>query len=162
MVITLFKWMTLFAVMSFHPFYVCVTEVNYNDSEKIMEITTRIFTDDFEKTLSQHTGKLVSITKPKNKIELEQTIHNYFDKNLSLKVNGSSAKFSFIGFEIEDDAVLCYLQIEKITKIKSVEISNTLLHDFNKNQANIIHVIVGGERKSVKLDSPKNFVNFTF
>ena len=162
MVIALFKWMFFSAVLCAHPVYVCVTEVNYNNSEKMIEITSRIFTDDFEKTLSQNSKSLVNVSQPKNKVELEKQISSYFSQHLSFKVNDSTTPFSFIGYEIEDDAILCFLQVEKVQGVKKIEISNTLLHDFNKDQANIIHVVVGGERKSVKLDSPKNKASFNF
>ncbi|HXL58320.1 MAG TPA: DUF6702 family protein, partial [Chitinophagaceae bacterium] len=37
-----------------HPFFVSMTDINYNSKEKELEISVRIFTDDFENTLRKY------------------------------------------------------------------------------------------------------------
>jgi hypothetical protein len=37
-----------------HPFHVSVVEINYNATDKTLEISCKIFTDDFEKVLAQN------------------------------------------------------------------------------------------------------------
>ena len=55
----LFKWLLVGGILltpssgTHHPIYVSVTEIEHNAKDKTLEISCKIFTDDFEKTLAQ-------------------------------------------------------------------------------------------------------------
>ena len=77
----LFKWLLLGGLALnpstiYHPIYVSVTEIEHNAKDKTLEISCKIFTDDFEKTLSQAYKTYVDLLKPKDKNALYQ--HWYF------------------------------------------------------------------------------------
>lgn len=137
-----------------HPFYVAVTEINHNTSAKTLEITSKIFLDDFEKVLTQKNKVVVSISQPKEKKVLDAQISQYVRDHLSLKIDSKDAPLNYLGFEKEGDAVYCYLEAVSIPSIKKLEVKNSLLHDLNNNQINIIHINAGGSRKSHKLNFP--------
>ena len=145
-----------------HPFYVCVTEINHNAADKTLEISCKIYADDFEKVLTQKNKSVVSISHPKDKAALDKWINLYIRDHLSLKADGKQANYSYLGFEKEDDAVYCYMQVDNIATVKKIDVVNTMLHDLNNNQINIIHVTVGGNRKSHKLDFPDSQAAFSF
>jgi hypothetical protein len=145
-----------------HPFYVCVTEINHNVVDKTLEISCKIFADDFEKVLTQKNKSVVSISQPKDKVALDKLINQYIKGHLSFKADNKEANFSYLGFEKENDAVYCYLQVDNISAVKKIDIVNTMLHDLNNNQINIMHVNVGGNRKSLKLDFPDSQAMFSF
>lgn len=145
-----------------HPFYVCVTEINHNVVDKTLEISCKIFSDDFEKVLTQKNKSVVSISQPKDKAALDKLINLYITSHLSFKTDNKQAYFSYLGFEKENDAVYCYLQVDNISTVKKIDIVNTMLHDLNNNQINIMHVNVGGNRKSLKLDFPESKAMFSF
>ena len=54
MVFSLFKWLAILGFVSLHPFHVSTTEINQNAKDKILEISCRIFTDDFESILEKN------------------------------------------------------------------------------------------------------------
>jgi len=145
-----------------HPFYVCVTEINHNVVDKTLEISCKIFADDFEKVLTQKNKSVVSISQPKDKAALDKLINQYIKGHLSFKADSKEANFNYLGFEKEDDAVYCYLQVDNVSAVKKIDIVNTMLHDLNNNQINIMHVNVGGNRKSLKLDFPDSLAVFSF
>ena len=145
-----------------HPFYVCVTEINHNVADKTLEISCKIFADDFEKVLTQKNKSVVSISHPKDKAALDKWINLYIRDHLSFKTDSKQANFNYLGFEKEDDAVYCYLQVDNISAVKKIDVVNTMLHDLNNNQINIMHVNVGGNRKSHKLDFPDSQAVFSF
>ena len=145
-----------------HPFYVCVTEINHNAVDKTLEISCKIFADDFEKVLTQKNKSVVSISQPKDKAALDKLINLYIKSHLSFKADSKQVNFSYLGFEKEDDAVYCYLQVDNISAVKKIDVVNTMLHDLNNNQINIMHVNVGGNRKSLKLDFPESQAAFSF
>ena len=52
--------------------------------------------------------------------------------------------------ETEDqNVVVCYTKITDVTKIKALEVSNTLLIDWNREQQNITHFLINGTKKTV-------------
>lgn len=176
MVASLYKWLivSLFASFTpagskstetgklYHPFFVCVTEVNHNNTDKTLEISAKLFVDDFEKVLTSKHKSVVSISSPKDKALLDAQISQYMKEHLSFKVDGRSVSYNYIGFEKEEDAVYCYLEVSNVPSLKKLDVTNSILHDLNSNQINILHVMVNGERKSQKLDFPKTETSFGF
>ncbi len=162
MVFALFKWLTvaLFAVA--HPYYVSVTEINHNKNDKTLEVTTKIFTDDFEKVLATKYNVKVDLINPPDRKAMDKLINDYVFRHLTVTVDGKPVKFLYLGFEHEEEAVYSYIQAENINQAKKINVSVNLLHDLNENQINILHVTVDGERKSKKLDFPTTDAIFEF
>jgi hypothetical protein len=79
-----------------------------------------------------------------------------------LKADDKAASLFYLGHEVEEDAVFCYLQVNDIGSVKKIELFNTLLYDLNDKQAGIMHVTVKGNRKSTKLDFPVSQATFQF
>jgi len=149
------------ANQSFHPIHVSVTEMNHNATDKTLEISVRIFTDDFEKVLAKNYKTRIDLINPDRKA-MDKLVSDYIKTHLSVKVDGKPVNFSYLGFEKEDEVVNSYLQVDNITTVNKIELVDKLMHDLFTDQTNLIHVMVGGKRKSVKLDYPetKTEVNF--
>ena len=47
-----------------HPFHVSVVEINHNSADKNLEISCKIFTDDFERVLRQNYKTKIDIINP--------------------------------------------------------------------------------------------------
>lgn len=162
MAITLFKWLYILLFHAVHPIYISVTEINHNPNDKTLEISCKLFADDFEKVLTKKTGTAVHILKPKDKASLDKMFAQYLGENFSVKADGKTASLFYLGFEVEEDAVYCYMQANDIASLKKIELFNTLLYDLNDKQAGIMHVTVNGNRKSTKLDYPASQVTIQF
>lgn len=162
MAITLFKWLPALFLSVLHPFYVCVTEINHNETDKTLEVTCKIFTDDFEKVLTQKYKTVISLAEPKDKALLNSRIAAYVQERLSIKADSKPVSYTYLGFEKEDDAVYCYMQVDNIASVKKIEVYNSMLHDLNNNQINIMHVTVKGKRISTKLDFPETAAVFNY
>lgn len=137
-----------------HPFYVSVTEFNHNQKENILEISCKLFADDFETTLKTRYKTVVDISNTKDTRQVEKQVYDYLQKHLILKINGKLATTQFVGFEKENEAVWCYLQVNNITQLKKLEITNSLLYEMYDTQIGIMHAMAGGARKSIRLIHP--------
>ena len=173
MALVLFKWfsvITVFFPIVFerneaklvHPFYVSVTEMNHNASEKTLEISCKIFTDDFEEAISKASAVRVDLASPKDKLAAEKLVASYLEKHLQIKLDGKLAKLEYVGYEREDEAVWSYLQVTNFSAPKKVEITNSLLYESFPQQINLLHVTINGDRKSTKLNNPSANVKFEF
>lgn len=149
------KWWMAVWMTALHPFYVSVTEITHNAAKKELEVSCRIFADDLENTLKAQYKTTFDITKPANRQQVEGLIADYLSKHLQLTLDGKNVPLHFIGYKIEEDAVWSFLEAANVTAPKKVAVRNDLLYARHPSQINMIHVIVGGVRKSTKLDNPK-------
>jgi len=147
-----------------HPFHVSVVEINHNATDKTLEISCKIFTDDFEKVLVQNYKTKVDLTNPPSadRKEMDSLVKKYIFSHLAVSVDGKPGALSYLGFEKDAEAVYSYVQVDNVGSVKKVELINKLMHDMFTDQVNIIHVIVKGERKSTKLDYPATAAKIEF
>ncbi len=139
----------------FHPFYVSVTEINHNAKDKSLEISVRIFTDDFENTLRDlYPNRKVDLINPASVGGMDSLIKYYLLGKMKFGVNGQQRKPEYIGFERVDESVWVYMEITGVPELKVLSVHNPILYEFKQEQINMVHVINGKERQSRKLDNP--------
>ncbi len=174
MVSILFKWLTIFTfgnlpsitntpqAKAVHPLFISVTEIEHNAKGKILEISCKIFTDDFEKTLRQNYKATVDLINPKDKAAMNKLVSDYVQKHLLLTIDNKKASLQFIGYEQQEEGIISYYQVNNITTLKKIDITNNILYEYKKEQIEIIHVTVDGNRKSTKLNNPEDKCSFEF
>lgn len=153
----------LIVLFSFlHPFYISVTDVNHNAKDKSLEISCKIFFDDLEREVKMENKVSFDIIKPVDKSKVNALIADYIKKHLQIKVDGKLLTMNYIGYEIQEDAAWCYLEIPKVSKVGSIEINNNILFKLHSEQINMLNVTVNGQRQSTKLDAPTSRASFRF
>ena len=145
-----------------HPVHISTVEINHNASDKTLEITCKIFWDDFEEILSKINKSRIDLTNNKNIAINNKSIYEYLKANLQLTIDDKKVPLTFVGYEKEDVVIYSYLQVDNVAALKKILVTNTIMHDMFDDQTEIIHVIVNGNRKSTKLDYPANQVSFQF
>jgi hypothetical protein len=145
-----------------HPFYIAVTEINLNTSDKTLEVSCKMFADDLEQIIEKNNHTQLDISADKDKAKFDSYIPAYVRNHLSLSIDGKAGSLSYIGFEKEKESAYCYFQVEHIASLKKLDVIDNLLHDFTADQINIIHVTVNGKRQSTKLDFPEKSASFSF
>ncbi|HEV3326753.1 MAG TPA: DUF6702 family protein, partial [Puia sp.] len=73
---------------------------------------------------------------------------------------GKPVQLHFVGSENEEDGTWSYFQVNDVPTVKRIDAGNDLLYDSFAQQINIMHVTVGGQRQSTRLDCP--MANATF
>jgi uncharacterized protein DUF6702 len=137
-----------------HPFYLSVTDLKYNEKEKAVQGSVKLFVSDLEDALKRQQGKTVDLIHPKDTVQTKALLDAYLKKRLSFKINHKAYTYKLLGFEQEQEAVWMYIEVSGCPLPKTVEIENTLLYDYITGQSNIVHMEVKGERKSSKVDNP--------
>jgi hypothetical protein len=158
MAASLFKWLILLS----HPLYITVTDINHNAKDKTLEISCKMFTNDFEAVLERAAHSKVDLSDTKNKAATDKLIADYVQKHLQLKLDGRSAVIQFVGSEKEEDGTWSYFQVTNIPSVKKIDVSNSLLYDNFSQEINIMHASVGGVKKSTRLDYPASAASFEF
>lgn len=156
------QWLMAGLLSVFHPFYVSVIDISHNAKEATAEISVRIFTDDFEKTLHKFSGAKIDLTHPADKVFVDKQLAAYITQKLRLKINGQPVSLHYIGYEIQRESAWNYFEVTKVTSLKKLEVNCSLLYDFETGQTNIFHVKSNGVEKSFKLDYPLINTVFSF
>jgi hypothetical protein len=128
-----------------HKFYVSISQINYNQETKSIEITLKLFTDDLEFATSNFSKKPVKVIKAE---DADLQIANYIANKFSIVVNNKIRETTYLGKELENDVSWCYLEIKNITKIESIKITNSLFTEQFPDQKNLIHLNINGVEES--------------
>lgn len=145
-----------------HPFYLGVTELKYNPKEKALQGSVKLFTNDLEAALKRIHGKTIDLIHPKDTLKTEKMLDDYLQKRLLIKINGLVKNYELLGFEKEQEAIWMYIEIKNCPVPKKLSFENSLLYDYIKDQSNIVHIEVGTEKKSLKVNNPEKHLLFEF
>lgn len=146
----------------FHPFYISLTDIRYNDAEKTIEIAQKIFWDDLERGLGETNNTKVDFLNPSSPEKLKKMIETYVLKHNQIIINGKKVELHFLGYEIEEDATWIYIEGKNVALPKSVDIRNSILIEQFEDQQNIVNFYVGKKPKSLILYKDKTFGNLAF
>lgn len=156
---TIGLWLSAF---SLHPYYMSVTEIEYKQAEKEIQVACKIFTDDLEEALKKEFAKKVDMVNPAQKKENEQLLQRYLQKHLKLQLDNKAVVLEFFGFEEEGEAIWIYMLANNAAAFKSAVVFNDVLYSYRNEQINIIHFKNKGERKSYRLNYPDSQVTFNW
>ncbi|KZS41281.1 hypothetical protein AWE51_23030 [Aquimarina aggregata] len=146
-----------------HKFYVSVTQIEHNKEQQTLQIISRVFIDDIEDLLKIRYDESLTIDTTKDDPKLDEYLKKYLDQKIKIKVNDKDIAFNFLGKEYEDDLMICYLEVQNISSLEEINISNEVLMDVFEEQQNIVHVKKENQRKSLILEKGKSegLLNFS-
>lgn len=164
----LYKWLLgvatcfFFSGAGMHPIYVSVAELEYNSKARSLEVSCKLFTDDFEKTLRTQYKTAVDLVNPPNRAAMDKLVNEYVLKHFSITINGQQVPLKYLGYEEIEEGIYSYFEAGGVAPPKSLEIYNTLLYTNHEQQMGLMHVTVNGSRKSTKLNNPESRVKLSF
>lgn len=149
----LFLILPLFAFTTVHKFYVSVTNVTYSDKDEAIQITSRIFIDDFEKVLHERYGFNAELATKNESKEADTYIGKYLQAKFIVEIDGENAPYNFIGKKYDADVMICYIEVPEVdlAHTASIQIENEILTDLFDDQQNIVHFKINGKKKSFVL-----------
>src|SRR6267142_2020075 len=135
-----------------HPVHVSVSEINYSEKDKALQITSRIFIDDLELSIrKQRKEPEMDLLAPQNGLTTDLLVSEYLKGHFKIKLDGNPQKMKLLGHEVEDVAIVCYIEAENVKKVKTMEVFNDMITETFEDQSNLVHVTVRGPVKSVRL-----------
>lgn len=145
----------LLSSMTIHKFYVAIYKVEFAPQKKMLQITTRIFVDDLNIALEKKYNRKAFLGEDKESENDIILLKKYLAEKFIIKVNGEQKSMSFLSKELENNVLICYLNSKEISKIKTLEIQNSVLTEIYDEQQNIIQANFNGEKHSLLLTSEK-------
>ena len=137
----------------FHPFHVSVSDIKYKEDKRAIQISTRIFLDDLEMALRAYTGNgNLDIMDEESWDFINTNLEKYLLDRIKLwDGKGREYELNYIGAEIEEDVMWCYIEIEKVKKLERVKVWNSILHEVWSDQENLVHFRAFDKVQSARL-----------
>ena len=145
-----------------HPIFVSVTTVEANAKENILEISSRLYTEDMEAVLKKLNGKTIDLINGKDRTDINNRVKDYMQQHFKLLVNGKSLKTTYLGFEKDSDAIIVYLQVNGNVNTPAFHVYNSLLYDHTSEQLGLMHFVKNGKRVSTRLNYPTTETDISF
>jgi hypothetical protein len=143
--------------------HISVTEIEFDEKDKALEIMMRVFMDDLELTLRNDLNQPeLDILSPKNGKTIDQMVDEYLKKHFKISLDNKAQTINFLGHEEEGDAFIFYLEVSKVKKFKAIQIQNSIITETHDDQSNLVHVTVKEKVKSLRLtrNNPADKITF--
>lgn len=138
-----------------HKYYLSVSEIEYKAESKSLQITTRVFIDDFQDVLNKRYGQSADFTKENGIAENKNLIEKYLTGKLIIKTDNQLVELEYLGGEIEGDQLVLYIEGTEVENFRKILVTNLILTDLYSDQKNVVHVQIGDQIKSFLLVKEK-------
>ena len=105
----------LLATLSFsnpepvHDFYAAIVEIEHNDQSQSWQISLKFFADDLEAILVEQDPSYPGLAKEGE--SALQPLVDYIREHLRFSDSGRSIQYDFVGKELDQEALWCYVEI---------------------------------------------------
>lgn len=146
-----------------HPIHVSVTEIDFDQKDKALEIMMRVFIDDLELSLRNTLNQPeLDILSPKNGVTTDQLVADYLKDHFKIALDNKPQKPTYLGHERESEALILYIQVSNVAQWKTITIRNDIIIATHNDQSNLVHVYVNDKVKSLRLTRNTPEDNLTF
>ncbi|NJN27879.1 MAG: hypothetical protein HC819_18850 [Cyclobacteriaceae bacterium] len=151
MLIVIVRFLAFFAMLGSHPFHVSVCELDHNSKTNTIDISMKLFIDDFQLALQKQGHQDLFIDDETD----QELLSAYLKEKFVLSIDGRQLNWVFLGFELIDEEIKCYLQVKDIVTIASITVENNTLTEHIPDQVNLHHFDYKGTTKSFRTSSAK-------
>ncbi len=156
-------FITLFVIYGFsHKYYVSTSLYDFKQDSGSLQITIRVFQDDFTEIIKKKYQVDISLNNDINSSDIQPKISDYLLSNLSIYLDNNEYDLFYLGSELKNEMIIIYLELEDFPEFKSIELKNTILFDLFEKQQNIIHLKKGVNKRSFILRKDVPNVSFEF
>jgi hypothetical protein len=145
-----------------HKYYVSTSLYNFNNESNSLQITLKVFKDDFATLFIKNEGIDLDNITDLNSLEIKSKISKYLLSNVSVYLDNNKKEIKYLGCDQNIDLIIFYLEIDNFSTFKQIKLKNTVLFELFENQLNIIHVKKEKEKRSfiLRKDSPVTLFEF--
>ena len=160
------KFLLLFIIpflsFSTHKYYLSLTQINYKEKSKSVQIIINVFIDDIETALNKDYNIDLQLATKKELNDNDTYFKKYLNDKLLFKIDENAKYFTYIGKEYDGDLVYFYLEIEDIKQLKTIDITNNILTTHFPKQQNLTKCKLGSKNKSFLLTKKENSAQFKY
>jgi hypothetical protein len=138
----------LFFQATTHPYYVSTLEIDYRPDRSALQITLRVFIDDWQLMLNTHYDKNLRLDPDTDKEQVVIHSTDYLQQHLELNLNNTDVRPIVLGREYQNDQLVLYLEVTGVAELQTLTVSNRILFAELEGQQNIVRIKTPTKRKS--------------
>ena len=155
-------FISCFGYVERHPLHVSVTEIEWDEKEKALEIMMRVFIDDLELAFRDRFGKpSLDILNPGDK-SLDKMMDTYLNERFGVLIKKKKQALNYLGHERDGEAFVFYIEIGRLKKWNRIRVANTIMMELYDDQSHLVHVTVSGKIRSMRLTKSNSSGELTF
>jgi tRNA G10 N-methylase Trm11 len=135
-----------------HPFHVSILEIKINEEKKLIEISQRVFIDDFEFALKSFAQREVSVIGELHTEKLDSLVRSYLLEHITITTD-KKLDIHYLGYEQEEESLWIFSEIPFDKKINEITVNSKILINEYDDQQNIVHLTIGEKIKSTSLSN---------
>lgn len=143
-----------------HKYYVSICEIVYNSDSKQLELSLKVFNDDWQNALEKRLGKPVNLGSPNEYDNVDSLEFSYLQDNIKILVDDREVHLKYLGSEIDGESTWIYMFVESVDEINSIEVQYKILTEVFEEQRNVLQLKVGEKNKSALLTKSRNTKKF--
>ena len=130
-----------------HAYHSSITELRYDAGQRRIQVSIKVFTDDFEKALSKGQPRPVSLSR--GGLPAALLAEDYVRRTISVKTPaGVPLPLQFIGMQQEGDTHWLYCKVPLPRTLAGIKLRQAMLLDVFGDQTNIVNLEAGGKKQS--------------
>ena len=145
---------------SAHKYFLSLTQINYKNESKSIQIIINVFMDDIESAINKDFNINLQLTTKNELADNNTYFEKYLKQKLFFKVNDIEKDFNYIGKEYDGDLIFFYLEIENINSLETINVINDILTTHFPRQQNLVKLKVDKTQKSKFLTKHENSTIF--
>ena len=135
------------AAPALHAYHSTITELRYNAAKKQLELSVKVFTDDFEKAISQGQPTHVNLTEAGPRPLVLASA--YLGRTLQVSTTaGAPLQLQVLGMQAENDGYWFYCKVPLPGPVSGVKLRQAALLDAFSDQMNIVNIEANGQKQS--------------
>lgn len=125
-----------------HEFHFSKCQIEYQADTQALQISMHLFIDDVELALEKRGYESLFLCTEREHPDANKHLLDYLESSFQLAINDKAVAYQFVGKEITEDlsGMWCYFEIEKLKKLKTLEIRNSILTEIHDDQKNVLQV----------------------
>ena len=149
-----------------HKVHVSVSQLEYNQKAQSVEIVLRVYADDLENALSQHSKRQIKLdpaTANKDKRVVE-TVVAYLRDSFQLKDKaGRAVRLNWVGMEWQTDMYWLYVEGKmpavpaNSNALEGAQLKNKVFNELFDDQVNIVNAKIQNKQFGLMFESKDGF-----
>ena len=144
-----------------HPVHVSVTNLDLDPVNGKVELSVKIFADDFQDLILYKYGVQLNIIEQEDPGDKIGAVNEYMQGALKLVFNGKeAADLQFVDAKLNEEAIWLFYRYEHHKKIQKVDIVNRVMLEKFSDQTNLMIVTFNEKQNGYRLDNKTTDLSF--
>lgn len=145
----------------YHPVHVSVTNLDLDPGRGTVNLSVKIFADDFQDLILHKYAVQLRITEQKSPEDQIETVNRYIREAIQLEINGKIVEsLQFTQSELEAGALWLYYRYDKGNRIRKITIRNTLMLEKYQDQTNLLIVTWNNRQNGYRMNNKNTEMTF--